>query len=115
MARPTRTDLEDGWYHVTARGNGWQAIDRNDRDRLHFLKLLEEFVQRFGVRLHAYVMMDTHYHLLVETPRANLSVAMQWLGVSYSMWFNRRHGCVGHLFQGAIGDHPGRELKWPRP
>ena len=56
--------------------------------------------EQFGVRVHAYVLMENHYHLLVSTPRANLSAAMQWLGVSYSVWFNRRHGRVGHLFQG---------------
>jgi putative transposase len=100
MARPTRIDLEGGWYHVTARGNERRAIYRNDRDRQHFLELLEELVDRFGIRLHAYVLMDNHYHLVVETPGANLSVAMQWLGVSYSVWFNRRHDRVGHLFQG---------------
>jgi hypothetical protein len=56
--------------------------------------------ERFGVRFHAYVLMDNHYHLLIETPEANLSAAMQWLNVSYSVWFNRRHGRAGHLFQG---------------
>jgi putative transposase len=100
MARPTRIDLQGGWYHVTARGNERRAIYRDDRDRSRFLELLEELVGRFGVGLHAYVLMDNHYHLVVETPRANLSEAMQWLGVSYSGWFNRRHGRAGHLFQG---------------
>ena len=50
--------------------------------------------------VHAYVLMNNHYHLLMETPRANLSQTMQWLNVSYSVWFNRRHRRVGHLFQG---------------
>jgi putative transposase len=100
MTRFTRIELKDGWYHVTARGNERRAIFRTDRDREHFLVLLEEMVRRFGVRLHAYVLMDNHYHLVVETPEANLSRAMQWLGVSYTTWFNRRHARVGHLFQG---------------
>jgi hypothetical protein len=64
------------------------------------LELLEQMSERFGVRVHAYVLMDNHYHLLVETPGANLSRAMQWLGVSYTVWFNRRHQRAGHLFQG---------------
>jgi len=85
---------------VTARGNERKAIFRDAADRERFLKLLEESVERFGVVLHAYVLMDNHYHLLVETPQANLSDAMQWLGVSYTGWFNRRHRRVGHLFQG---------------
>jgi REP element-mobilizing transposase RayT len=100
MARPIRIDIAGGWYHVVARGNERKAIFRDDRDRQRFVELLAEWVERFGLRLHAYVLMDNHYHLLVETPEANLSRAMQWLGVSYTVWFNRRHGRVGHLFQG---------------
>ena len=70
------------------------------RDRQRFVELLAEWVERFGLRLHAWVLLDNHYHLLVETPAANLSAAMQWLGVSYTMWFNHRHRRSGHLFQG---------------
>ena len=92
--------MADGWYHVTARGNERRAIFRDDRDRTRFVELLGELTERFGVRVHAYVLMDNHYHLLVSTPQGNLSAAMQWLGVSYSVWFNRRHGRAGHLFQG---------------
>ena len=100
MARPLRIDLVEGLYHVTARGNERRAIYRDDRDREHFLELLGKVAERFEVRVQAYVLMDNHYHLLVGTPRANLSVAMQWLGQSYAGWFNRRHRRVGHLFQG---------------
>jgi REP element-mobilizing transposase RayT len=100
MARPVRVDVRGGWYHVTARGNERKAIFRDAADRGRFLQLLEESVERFDVVIHAYVLMDNHYHLLVETPHANLSDAMQWLGVSYTVWFNHRHRRVGHLFQG---------------
>ena len=100
MARPVRIEIPGGWYHVTARGNERRRIFADDKDRGRFVELLAEWVERFGLRLHAYVLMDNHYHLLVETPHANLSQAMQWLGVSYTTWFNRRHGRVGHLFQG---------------
>ncbi len=100
MARPTRIHAVGAWYHVTARGNERRAIFRDDQDRLHFLELLDEAVGRFGLCVHAYVLLDNHYHLLVETPLANLSAAMQWLGVSYTVWFNRRHRRAGHLFQG---------------
>src|SRR5215471_4310222 len=99
MARPLRIERPGGRYHVTARGNERKAIYRNDTDRAHFLEVLAETVERFGIRIHAYVLMDNHYHLLVETPEANLSRAMQWLNVSYSMWFKRRHRRAGHLFQ----------------
>jgi REP element-mobilizing transposase RayT len=100
MARPLRIEMAGGWYHVTARGNERKRVFRDDKDRGHFLELLEEWVERFAVRPHAYVLMDNHYHLLVETTRPNLGAAMQWLQVSYTVWFNRRHGRVGHLFQG---------------
>src|SRR5215472_1190357 len=100
MARPLRIEQPGGRYHVTARGNERKAIYRNDSDRAHFLEVLAEVVERFGIRIHAYALMDNHYHLLVETPEANLSRAMQWVNVSYSVWFNRRHDRAGHLFQG---------------
>jgi REP element-mobilizing transposase RayT len=100
MARPLRIERPGGRYHVTARGNERKAIYRTDSDRAHFLELLAEATERFAIRLHAYVLMENHYHLLVETPEANLSRAMQWLNVSYSIWFNRRHHRAGHLLQG---------------
>jgi REP element-mobilizing transposase RayT len=100
MARPLRIERAGGWYHVSGRGNERRAIFRDDRDRLHFCELLGEMVSRFRVRLHAYVLMDNHYHLVLELTESNLSRAGQWLNVSYSVWFNRRHGRSGHLFQG---------------
>ena len=83
MARPLRINVAGGWYHITARGNNRQAIFVDKRDREHFLELLEEMGARFDVRIHAYVLMDNHYHLLITTPQANASRAVQWLNVSY--------------------------------
>jgi len=100
MARPLRIERPGGRYHVTARGNERKNIFRDDTDRYHFLELLSQLGERFGLRVHAYVLMDNHFHLLLETPEANLSRGMQWLGVSYTVWFNRRHDRAGHLFQG---------------
>ena len=100
MSRPLRIERPGGRYHVSARGNERKAVYRGDSDRLHFLALLSEATERFVLRVHAYVLMDNHFHLMVETPEPNLSRAMQWLNVSYSIWFNRRHNRVGHLFQG---------------
>ena len=100
MARPLRIEIAGGRYHVTSRGNERRPIFRDERDRCHFLELLEQWPPRFGVRLHAYVLMDNHYHLVLETPEANLSRAAQWLNLSYSAWFNRRHRHIRHLFQG---------------
>jgi putative transposase len=100
MARPLRIARPGSWYHLTARGNEKRSIFRGDDDRQKFLALLESWVERYRLRLHSYVLMDNHYHLLAETLESNLSEAMQWLNVSYSVWFNRRHRRVGHLFQG---------------
>ena len=100
MARPVRVDVAGGWYHVTARGIERRAIFADGRDHEHFLELLPGMAERYGVELHAYVMMGNHYHLLIRAPQANASEAIQWLNVSYSVWFNRRRGRVGHVFQG---------------
>jgi putative transposase len=100
MARATRINVRGGWYHVTTRGTERKVIFGDARAYGHFCDLLAEMVERFGVRLHAYVLMPNHAHLVIETPQANLSAAMQWLSTSYSMWFNRRKGRVGPLFQG---------------
>lgn len=100
MARPLRFNFKNGWYHVTARGNNRQRIFFDDRDRRHFLALLGQMVERHAVEVHAYVLMHNHYHLLVRTPEANLSGAIQWLNVAYSIWWNRRHRRAGHVFQG---------------
>lgn len=112
MARPLRIERPGGRYHVTARGNERKEIFRDDADRFHFLELLSELGERLGVGVHAYVLMDNHYHLLLETPEANLSRTVQWLNVSYCVWFNRRHRRTGHLLQGRFGafiveDNPG--------
>lgn len=100
MPRASRILHPGAWYHVTARGIERRPIFRDLRDRSHFRDLLAELVERFALRLHAYVLMDNHYHLLLEAPRLNLSRALQWLNVSHSVWFNRRHQRCGYLFQG---------------
>ena len=73
--------MADGWYHVTARGIEQRAIFQDDVDRAHWMELVQEMLSRYAVRLHAYVLMGTHYHLLIQTPQANASAAMQWLSV----------------------------------
>jgi len=100
MARPIRIEYAGAVYHVTARGNDRKAVFRDDDDRGRFTETLAEGVERFGLVVHAYCLMPNHYHLIVETPRANLSVSLGWLQTAYSIRFNRRHGRAGHLFQG---------------
>ena len=85
MARPVRVDVVGGWYHVTARGIERRAIFADGRDHEHFLELLPEMGKRYGVELHAYVLMGNHYHLLIRTPQANASAAIQWLNVSRAL------------------------------
>ena len=102
MARALRIERPGGRYHVTARGNERKHIFRDDTDYFHFLDLLSELGERFGVKAHAYVLMDNHYHLLLETPEPNLSRAMQWLNVSYCVWFNRRHRRSGICCRGVF-------------
>lgn len=100
MARALRILVPGVWYHVVSRGVERRAIYRDERDRAHFVELLGELGERFGVRVFAFVLMDNHYHLLLGLRRENLSEGMRWLNLSYSMWFNRRHGRAGYLFQG---------------
>ncbi len=95
-----------------SRGLDRQTIFWDDRDRIRFLELLGKAVERYGVRLHAYVLMTNHFHLLLETPSANLAACMQWLKQSYSMWFNVRHGRVGPLFQGRYRSVPVEDAGW---
>ena len=100
MSRALRIEQAETFYHVMNRGNERRPIFRDDPDRHGFLSRLGQCAERFELELFAYVLMSNHYHLLVRTRCANLSRAMQWLGVSYSAWHNGRHRRPGHLFQG---------------
>ena len=100
-------------YHVLSRGDRREAIVRSDSDRKLFLDLLAHTCRRTGWQIHAYCLLDNHFHLVVETPRSNLSAGMQWLLGSYTQRFNRRHGLWGHLFGGRykallVDGRPGR-------
>ena len=100
MARAWRIEFEGALYHVLSRGNERRDIFFGDDDRRRFLDTLGDMAQRFEIDVFVYVLMGNHYHLLLRTPRANLSRAMQWLGVTYTNRFNARHSRSGHLFQG---------------
>ena len=100
MTRPVRIEFEGALYHVTSRGDRREAIYEDDRDRTAFLEILDEVIQRFNWVCRAYCLMGNHYHLVIETPDGNLSKGMRQLNGVYTQASNRRHGRVGHLFQG---------------
>ena len=100
MSRPLRIELAGGLYHATSRGDRREAIYRDDQDRTDWLAVLGEVCSRFNWRCHAWCEMTNHYHCVVETPDANLSKGMRQLNGVYTQRVNRRHGLVGHLFQG---------------
>jgi REP element-mobilizing transposase RayT len=100
MSRPWRIQFPDARYHVTSRGNNRQPIFLGEPDKQLFLDTLAAAVARFRLHLFAFCLMDNHFHLLVQTPEANLSQAMKWLNATYTCRFHRRHRRSGHLFQG---------------
>ena len=100
MARSLRVQFEGAIYHLCARGNARERIFRGERDRAHFVELLQDSTQRFDVSIICFVLMGNHFHLVAQTRRANLTRWMHWLSVAYTVYFNRRHQRSGHLFQG---------------
>lgn len=100
MARPLRIEYPGAFYHITSRGNEQQEIFRSLKDRERFLTYLESATQRYGAVIHVYCLMSNHYHLLLETPRGNLSQIMRHINGAYTTYFNLRLKRVGHLFQG---------------
>jgi putative transposase len=100
MSRRLRIEFEGAIYHVMARGNGRQKIVRDDTDRRRLIDGLEQTVVRHGWDLLSYVVMSTHLHLLVKTPRPNLGAGMQAFLSGYAIWASRRWRRPGHLFQG---------------
>ncbi len=100
MGRPLRVEYPGALYHITSRGNERRKIFKDKTDRITFLKILKDYHDRFGILLHSYVLMDNHYHLILETPKGNLLKVMHGINSRYTIYFNRRHKRTGHLFQG---------------
>lgn len=100
MARPLRIEYPGALYHIMSRGNAYQDIYLNEEDRQAFLKNLEHCINLHNLVCHAYCLMSNHYHLLIETPDANLSQAMRDINGNYTQWFNTKHSRVGHVLQG---------------
>jgi putative transposase len=100
MSRPLRLEFAGALYHITSRGNGRNLIYLQDDDFELFLQILADVCERYNWVVHAYCLMSNHYHLLVETPDANLSQGMRQLNGVFTQSMNRKHHRVGHLFQG---------------
>jgi REP-associated tyrosine transposase len=98
MPRIRRSDLPDGLFHVTTRGCHGQRVFHDDDDRRLLLSLLAVVVGRHGWDCHAFCLMGTHYHLVIDTTTENLSGGMHYLNGEYADRFNRRHGRGGHVF-----------------
>jgi putative transposase len=100
MPRPLRVEYEGARYHVMCRGNRGAQVFGEPRDKELYLDTLAEAVERTGWRVHAWVLMLTHYHLLIETPEANLVEGMKWFQGTFTQRHNGYHRTYGHLFQG---------------
>src|SRR6266446_4000737 len=100
MARKLRIQYEGAIYHVMNRGDHREDIFRNDKDRELFLETLGEACAKTDWQIHSLCLMRNHFHLVVETPKANLVDGMKWLLGTYTARFNRRHKLFGHLFSG---------------
>jgi len=100
MARQLRVQFPGALYHITSRGNEKKDIFKHDGDREKFIAYLKEAKERYEFLLYAYALMNNHYHLLVETPLANITQIMHYINSSYTIYFNRKNNRYGHLFQG---------------
>lgn len=100
MARPLRIEYAGAFYHVTSRGNEQKDVFKSRRDRDKFFGYLESASERYGAVIHAYCLMNNHYHLLLETPEGNLSQIMRHINGAYTTYFNVKRKRAGHLFQG---------------
>ena len=100
MARKLRVQYPGAIYHVMNRGDRREPIFKDDQDRRRFLETLGEACDKTGWQIQAYCLMPNHFHLVVETPSANLVTGMKWFLGTYTSRFNRRHKLFGHLFSG---------------
>lgn len=100
MARPLRIDYPNAWHHVMNRARRGADLFLDKADYQQFIALLQEIVDLFNVNVAAFCLMPTHYHLMVQTPEANLSRCMRQLIGVYTQRYNVRHGSDGTLFRG---------------
>lgn len=100
MARPLRIQFPGAFYHITCRGIERRHIYLDDKDRGKFLELMSGSLETYQVMLYAYILMDNHFHLLIQTRKANCSEFMRHFNICYTGWFNWRHHRSGNLYQG---------------
>jgi putative transposase len=98
MPRPPRLQIAGGLFHITTRSAARRPILPNDEARGICLELAKRACRKYRWRCHAYVVMTTHYHLLLTTREANLSRGMQWLNGLYGAIFNEKYSSHGHVF-----------------
>ena len=113
MARKLRIEFAGAFQLVTSRGNQKQIVFRDETDQRLFLKTLGEACLKTGWKVHAFCLLADHFHLLLETPRANLVAGMKWLLGTYTVRHNRAHRLAGHLFRGryrSVVVEPAREF-----
>ena len=101
MGYPPRLCFNEAIYHITARGDNRELIFLDATDYQQYLLLLRRYKDRLGFKLHAYALMPNHIHVILEpAPEMTVSRILQCLTITYTKWFNRRYGRVGHVFQG---------------
>ena len=100
MSRPLRIQYPDAWYHIMNRGRRGEKIFKKTSDYISFIDILKDLVENFNLKIAAYCLLSNHYHLLAQTPDANISRSMRHLNGVYTQRFNRFHNCDGQLFRG---------------
>lgn len=100
MARPLRIEYKDAFYHIIQRGLDRQNIFKGDSNKFKFLQYLAESHQKYKSICHTYCLMDNHYHLILQTPKANLTKIMHYLNASYAIYYNNKNKRTGPLYQG---------------
>jgi putative transposase len=100
MSRPLRIEYQDAWYHVMNRGRRSESTFSDKKDYMMFIDLLKEISGMWNVNIAAYCLMTNHYHLLLQTPEANIARCMRHLNSVYTQRYNRRHKLDGQLFRG---------------
>ncbi|MEW5952044.1 MAG: transposase [Elusimicrobia bacterium] len=99
MSRKNRISYPGACYHIINRGNNGENIFLDDSDRIKFFQILIKYRNKFNLVIYSYALMGNHIHLFIKTEEANISSAMKMINWSYAVYFNKKYGRKGHLFQ----------------